>query len=319
MKTKSLWHVAVVVAVLAAFPLVASAELRGSFDRTLEVSGPVDLSVKSGSGSITVKTGSDGTVQVIGKIYAHRDRAEANVRYLEQNPPIEQSGNTITIGEIDRDRSRDISISYELVVPVATQLVSSTGSGSQTVGDIQGPVDASSGSGSLKIGDIGGKVEASSGSGSIHISAANGGVRAKTGSGSIRAYKVAGPFTSSSGSGSVVLEQVGPGDVEVETGSGSIEVNGVRGALSADTGSGGIRAEGSMEGEWDLHSSSGTVVVRLPSDAQFELDAYSSSGSIESDHQVTVHGLTKGQLKGQVRGGGPLLKVRTSSGSIRIK
>lgn len=319
MINKSLWRIAAAVVVLAAFPLAASAEVRGSFDQTLQVSGPVDLSVKSGSGSITVTTGPDGTVQVIGKIYAHRDRAEANVRYLEQNPPIEQNGNTITIGDIDRNRGRDISISYELVVPMATEIESSTGSGSQTIGDVRGPVDASSGSGSLKIGNIGGKVEASSGSGSIQIRAANGGVRAKTGSGSIRAYKVAGPFTSSSGSGSVVLEQVGPGDVEVETGSGSIEVNGVRGALSADTGSGGIRAEGSMEGEWDLHSSSGTVVVRLPSDAQFDLDARSSSGSIDSDHPVTVHGLTKKQLQGQVRGGGPLLKIRTSSGSIRIK
>jgi hypothetical protein len=316
---KDLWRIAVVAAVLVTFPLVASAKVRGSFDQTLQVSGPVDLSVKSGSGSITVRTGSDGTVQVIGKIYSSRSRAEASVRYLEQNPPIEQNGNTITVGNIDREHSRDISISYELVVPVATQVVSKTGSGSQTIGDVKGPVDVSSGSGSLKIGDIGGKVEASSGSGSIQISAANGGVRAKTGSGSIRAYKVAGPFKSSSGSGSVELEQVGPGDVEVNTGSGSIEVNGVRGALSADTGSGGIRAEGSMEGEWDLHSSSGTVVVRLPADAQFQLDARSSSGSIESDHPVTVHGLTKKQLQGQVRGGGPLLKIRTSSGSIRIK
>lgn len=316
---KSLWRIAVVLAVSAAFPLVASAELRGSFEQTLQVSGPVDLSVKSGSGSITVKTGPDGTVQVIGKIYSSRRRAEESVRYLEQNPPIEQSGNTITVGDIDRGYSRDISISYELVVPVETQLLSKTGSGSQTIGDVQGPVDVSSGSGSLKIGNIGGKVEASSGSGSIEIRAANGGVRAKTGSGSIRAYGVAGPFTSSSGSGGVELEQVGPGDVEVETGSGSIEVDGVRGALSAETGSGGIHAEGSMEGEWDLHSSSGSVIVRLPSDAQFQLDARSSSGSIESDHPVSVHGLTKKQLLGEVRGGGPLLRIRTSSGSIRIK
>ncbi len=319
MKIKSLWCVAFVAVVLLSFPFAASAELRGSFDRTLQVSGPVDLSVKSGSGSITVRTGSDGTLQVIGKIYSSKARAEENVRYLEDNPPIEQNGNTVRVGEIDRDRSRDISISYELVVPVATQLVSKTGSGSQTIGDIHGPVEVSSGSGSLKVGSIGGRVEASAGSGSIEVRAANGGVRAKTGSGSIKAYGVEGPFTSSSGSGSVELEQVGPGDVEVNTGSGSIEVNGVRGALSADTGSGGIRAEGSMEGEWDLHSSSGTVVVSLPSDAGFQLDAKSSSGSIESDHPVTVHGITKKHLQGEVRGGGAVLKIRTSSGSIRIK
>ena len=105
----------------------------------------------------------------------------------------------------------------------------------------------------------------------------------------------------------------------VVTAIGSIEVNGVRGALNADTGSGGIRAEGSMEGEWALHSSSGTVVVRLPSDAQFQLDARTSSGSIESDHPVTVHGLIKKQLQGEVRGGGPLLRIRTSSGRSATK
>ncbi len=48
-------------------------------------------------------------------------------------------------------------------------------------------------------------------------------------------------------------------------------------------------------------------------------DAKSSSGSIESDHPVTVHGLTKKHLQGEVRGGGAVLKIRTSSGSIRIK
>ena len=183
MKIKSLWCVGFVAVVLLSFPFVSSAELRGSFDRTLQVSGPVDLSVKSGSGSITVRTGSDGTLQVIGKIYSAKARAEENVRYLEDNPPIEQNGNTVRVGEIDRDRSRDISISYELVVPVATQLVSKTGSGSQTIGDIQGPVEVSSGSGSLKVGNISGRVEASAGSGSIEVRAASGGVRADTGSG----------------------------------------------------------------------------------------------------------------------------------------
>jgi DUF4097 and DUF4098 domain-containing protein YvlB len=74
-----------------------------------------------------------------------------------------------------------------------------------------------------------------------------------------------------------------------------------------------------MTGDWRLRSSSGTVTVRLPGEAAFELNARTSSGGIESGHEVTVHELNKREIRGNVRGGGYVLDVRTSSGNIRIK
>jgi DUF4097 and DUF4098 domain-containing protein YvlB len=311
---------ALLVVVCMLIATTASADARGSFDRTLQVSGPVDLDIRSGSGSITVRTGSSDVVRVHGEIHARRSGAEEKVRYLEENPPIEQNGNTIRIGRVDdRDMMNNVSIRYELEVPVETALVSKTGSGSQSIGNIAGPVEVSSGSGSLTVGDIGGDVEATAGSGSIEVGSAKGRVRVKTGSGSIRAYGVAGPITSSSGSGSVEFEQTGPGDVDIETGSGSVRVSGVRGALSIKSGSGSIQADGEMTGKWHLRSSSGSVTVRLPGGAAFELSARTSSGDIESDHPVTVHELSKREMRGKVGDGGHLLEVRTSSGDIRIK
>jgi DUF4097 and DUF4098 domain-containing protein YvlB len=298
----------------------AAADVCGSFDRTLQVSGPVDLDIRSGSGSIKVRVGGSDVVRVHGEIRARRSGAEQKVRYLEANPPIEQTGNTIRIGRVDdRDMMNNVSISYELEVPAETSLVSKTGSGSQTIGNIAGPVEVSSGSGSLNVGDIGGDVEATAGSGSIEIGAAKGRLRVKTGSGSIRAYGVGGPITSSSGSGSVEFEQTGPGDVEIETGSGSVRVRGVRGALRIKTGSGSIQADGEMTGRWYLRSSSGSVTVGLPQGAAFDFSARTSSGDIESDHPVTVRELSKRELRGKVGDGGHLLEVRTSSGDIRIK
>jgi hypothetical protein len=301
------------------------AAVKGSFDRTLDVSGPVDLEVKSGSGSITVRTGASDVVRVVGHIRAQSNwgsgSAEDKVRRLEQNPPIQQAGNRIIIGEVDdRELMQNVSISYELQVPAETQLRSATGSGSQTIGDIHGPVDASSGSGSLEIGDIQGDVEASTGSGSIRVESVHGRLEAKAGSGSIKARGVAGAIRSSSGSGDVEVQQTAPGDVKVETGSGNIELSGVRGSLRASTGSGRITVDGVPTGDWELRASSGSIDLRLNEDVGFDLRARTSSGRIESDHPVTVTGkLSKRELRGQVRGGGPLLEVHTSSGSIRIQ
>jgi len=282
----------------------------GSFERTLQVDGPAVVDVTTGSGSIHIQRGPAGAVRVKGRIRASSwsgvlDDARERIRRLEENPPIEQTGNTIHIGRVvdqrDESLSRDISISYEIFVPEATLVESRTGSGSQTIEGIRGPLSASAGSGSIEVASV------------------QGGLRARAGSGEIEARNVEGFVRATTGSGSLNLEQV-HGDVEAETGSGSIEVRGLRGRLSARSGSGSIRAEGTPDGEWRLRSSSGTVRAELPVDAEFDFYCRTSSGSIHTDFPITVQGrLGKKELQGRVRGGGPLLHVSTASGSVYIE
>src|SRR5450755_2915947 len=117
----------------------------GSFDRTLHVSGNVDLQIDTGSGSIHVRTGNSNEVRVTGHIRSNdwMDSGEERVKKLESNPPIQQSGNDIRIGHIDDpDLRRNISISYEVVVPASTQLRANTGSGSQEISGISGSLEA---------------------------------------------------------------------------------------------------------------------------------------------------------------------------------
>ena len=319
------WAVALALAgsVLCSLPAFGSA--RGEFERTLQVTGRVDLQVETGSGSVEVHRGGSNQVHVVGRISANEwfggGNAEERVKKLENNPPIQQSGNDIRIGHIDDpELKHNISISYEITVPESTQLRSSSGSGSQTISDIAGPVEVNTGSGALKLSTIGAGIRAHTGSGSIEIEGANGSVYARTGSGSINATHVAGGFDGQTGSGHLTLEQSAAGSVHAETGSGGLELRHVKGSLQAAAGSGDVRVDGEATGGWMVRTGSGSVQLRLPSNASFDLDAHTGSGSIDLSHPVTVQGsIGRREVKGKVGGGGVPVEVQTGSGSIRIE
>jgi Putative adhesin len=311
-----------VLLILQATPAAAAAE--GSFQRALQVTGPVHLDLSTGSGTVEVRTGGSSEVQVKGHIRAGEwfgGNAEDKIKRLEANPPIQQSGNQIRIGHIDDPELRhNISISYEVVVPAETDLRVQSGSGDQKVDGIRGPLEVSSGSGGLKISAIGDRVHAETGSGDIDIDRVKGNVHAKTGSGSIDANDIAGAFEGDSGSGRITLQQTAPGSVRVDTGSGGMELHGVHGSLEAKAGSGTIQADGSPTGAWSVHTGSGEVKLKLPSDASFDLDAHTSSGSISIDQPHSVQGsVGRKEVRGRVGGGGVPVEVETGSGDIQIQ
>jgi|SRR5579863_7614695 len=325
--TIRLRNVVTLAAALFACAAAATAlAAEGSFDRTLKVTGPVHLDVTTGSGDIHIRSGDSTTVQIHGTIRARShwgDHAspEEKVRYLESHPPIEQDGNTIRVGHIeDREFAHNVSISFELVVPKATELHSETGSGGQVVDGIRGPARIGTGSGSLRISNMGDEVRAETGSGDMELDSVRGPVTAKTGSGTIRADGVAGEFTGETGSGNIHLRQTAAGAVKADTGSGSIDLSGVNGSLRAEAGSGRITVDGAPAGDWRLETGSGSINVRVPAQAAFDLHAHTSSGHISTVHPVTLQGtLSRSDWRGKVRGGGYLLDLSTGSGDVRIE
>jgi len=327
-------HINRLVAISVAVCLGVAANLsarafaaEGSFERTLKVTGAVELDVTTGSGNIEVRTGDSSTVHVRGVIRASNNwressgDAEQKVHYLESNPPIEQSGNVIRIGHIeDSELRHNISISYEIQVPTETRLTSSTGSGHLNISGIHGPLRARSGSGGVKAANIGDEAELETGSGDIEADSIGGSARLHSGSGRISGSGIAGGIVATTGSGNIRLEQTAPGDVRVETGSGGAEVSGVKGALDARAGSGNITVAGEPTNEWRLHSGSGTLTVHLTSAVGFDLDAHTSSGHIETAVPIEMQGtIGHGHMQGKARGGGVRLNLETGSGNIRIE
>ena len=319
-----------VVTLLLLLSATAFAAVEGSFDRTMKVSGRVDLDVTSGSGNIYVHQGDSGSVIVKGHIRVNEGlmswfsgsalSADEKVKRIEQNPPIEQNGNSVRIGRIQDEALRNnISISYDVTVPKDTSVQSHTGSGDERITDVSGPVRANSGSGNVIVSNIGAEVRVEAGSGDLEISNVQGRAYTQTGSGNIKATGIAGGFDARAGSGDITFEQNGSGSVRAETGSGNIRLRNVSGGVEAGAGSGDIEVNGKMASDWRIHTGSGTVDVKLPSDARFNINAHSNSGEVEVHHPVTMQGAMKrNHIEGTVNGGGTLLEINSGSGSIRV-
>ncbi len=281
-RTTSILIAAALFAVLA--PAAARAA-DGTFDKTLHVSGQVILSVNTGAGYIHVSPGAGSDVHIIGHVHASGwgfgSSADDRVHQLVSSPPIEQSGNIITVGR-HLNWLHNVSIDYDITAPRGTDL------------------DASSGSGDLRIQDLGGSLKANTGSGSINANGVTGRVVLETGSGEIRA------------------DLHSASDVRAETGSGGIHLQGVDGALFAETGSGDIEIGGQPGSNWKIETGSGSVTLNT-GNAHFTLDASTGSGDVRSDPPISTHGsLERHHIQGDINGGGPTVRVQTGSGDIRI-
>src|SRR5258708_3926263 len=93
----------IAVLLLMVFGAVCAFADTGGFERTLQVSGPVDMDITSGAGNVTVHAGASGSVHVKATIRSQNSwfgmSASDRIHKIEQNPPIEQQGNTIRIGK----------------------------------------------------------------------------------------------------------------------------------------------------------------------------------------------------------------------------
>ena len=68
-----------------------------------------------------------------------------------------------------------------------------------------------------------------------------------------------------------------------------------------------------------LKTSGGTVTLKLTDDAAINIDAKAAGGRVRSEMDVEVEGeISKTHLEGTINGGGPLVTLRSSGGSVKI-
>ena len=224
-----------------------------------------------------------------------------------------------------------------------------TGGGSIDVGNVASDVSLHTGGGSIKVNSAKGKIEAESGGGSVSIVSGMQGAVLETGGGSIQVERCAGRVKASTGGGSIDLGDIG-GPVEMETGGGSIRLSSAKGPVRAETGGGSIelngvpsaRAETAAGGitakfvaangehhDSELETAAGDITVYLAPNVNISVRAsieVANGHSIRSDFpdiRVTTEGGDYGPktvtAEGSLNGGGPVLKVRTTTGDISFR
>ncbi len=220
-----------------------------------------------------------------------------------------------------------------------------TGGGNIDVGTVGGELTLRTGGGSIKVASAKGKINAETGGGGVVVISGMQGAVLETGGGSIEVQRCSGPLKVTTGGGSIELGEIaGPaeigtgggsirlnsatGAVRAETGGGSITLNGVP-AARAETGAGGIVAKfisGTDRTDSVLETSAGDITVYLAPNlgitirASIELANGHRIRSDFSEIRVTTEGGEWGPgtatAEGSLNGGGPTLKVRTTTGDI---
>lgn len=221
-----------------------------------------------------------------------------------------------------------------------------TGGGSIDVGTISGDIGLHTGGGSIEVHHANGKITAETGGGSIEIMSAAQGASVETGGGGIEVRQCTGKVKAETGGGSVELGDIN-GPAEIQTGGGSIHLASAKGHVDAHTGGGGIelygvpsaRVEtgaggivvkfvktGAPASDSRLETSAGDITVYIAADVAISVRA---SVDLGNGHHITsdfpdIHVASEGDqwgprtlnAEGKLNGGGPLLKVRTTTGDI---
>lgn len=224
-----------------------------------------------------------------------------------------------------------------------------TGGGSIDVGTVNGDLGLHTGGGSIQVRHANGKVVAETGGGTVEIESGAQGAIIETGGGSVAVRQCNGKVKVSTGGGSVDLKDVG-GPADIETGGGSIRLTSANGHVHAETGGGGIElygvpsatAEtgaggitvklvntGGERRDSELETGAGDITLYIAPDVHLTLRATVDMGN---GHRITsdfpeIHVSSEGDqwgpktltAEGNLNGGGPAVKVHTSSGDICIR
>ncbi|HUK54523.1 MAG TPA: DUF4097 family beta strand repeat-containing protein [Candidatus Binatia bacterium] len=314
---------AVLAAVLAQSACMVSGPGR-SFDRTLKVDGPVRLDISSGSGKIVIRGGAPGVVHIHGDVRVGGfilDGRSRRIDEITENPPIEQSGNSIRIGRRLQDPLFSwVTISYTVETPEDSEVKAKNGSGGIEVSDLKEPLTLTTGSGILSVENAGDDLSLNVGSGGARATHVGGNINFQCGSGRVALEDVREEIRGTAGSGDIHIQQA-HGRVNVHTGSGGIYVSGAVQDLRVGTGSGNVEVRGNPAPDafWDLGTSSGRIALTVPSGAGFSLTARTASGNVQAGLPIMIEEQSRRVLRARVGDGRAHVNLQTGSGNIRIQ
>ena len=295
-----------------AAPVFLKATVERTVEKTFAVQPGGTLKVETAGGNISVEPGAGDTVKVVAKekIRASND-AEADDLLKDLTLTIEQQGNNVSASaKYDRgvggwfSGRQPVQVDFIVTVPSHYSTDLKTSGGNLTVGDLAGGMELNTSGGNVKLGNIDGTVNAGTSGGNVSLESCTGDTKLRTSGGNVRADRIVGR-------------------ADLGTSGGDIVVKLVENVLSAHTSGGSVEAGigGALKGDCSLGTSGGDVNVTVDKTAAFRLDAATSGGRVRADGlTITLDdgGTGRSHLSGNVNGGGPLLKLRTSGGSIRV-
>jgi hypothetical protein len=112
------------------------------------------------------------------------------------------------------------------------------------------------------------------------------------------------------------------GQIRFRTVNGGVKLSGVGGDVNGRTSNGGVDVD--LEGQtWrgaglNVETSNGGVRLRIPEGYSARLESGTVNGGFNIDFPIVVQGRMDREISADIGGGGPLIRVRTGNGGVRI-
>lgn len=325
---------------VAAFGRISvEAGAAGDFIRYRWVGTPAELDVKSTGAwrvvSATRRTHDPmpGELRItlpaaLAQAFIASDQGSLSVRGLKSMVEAVTLAGNIEIRDIHGPVSARTGGGEMTFAAITGALRSLSGGGTIRVESVQGSSALQTAGGDIFVVRAGGPLQAST-SGNIQVKEAGATVSVHTSGGLIEIGRARGTVTAENGGGSIVIGSA-PG-VHAESAGGGIRLKSVSGPVRATTTSGPVEAgftRNATIATSFLSSGAGDVTVRLPSNMAVTVKALNESsgwrGAIASEFseiqsRQPASGFGAAFAQGDLNGGGPLLMLSVSRGSIYVK
>jgi len=294
----------------------AFATIDREVQKTFTVSPGGELFVETNGGPIEVTPSSNSQLQVT--VHEHfrtdSDSEADDIAKKSLDVKLEQTSSGVTVkAKVENNNSGNIWnwfshsnvwVDVTVAVPSHYDAKLKTSGGGIKVERLDGNLNANTSGGPIDLGEITGKVSAVTSGGGIKLESGQADTKLSTSGGPIKVGKCRG-------------------NVDLDTSGGGIHVESVSGQLHANTSGGGIHVDfvAALTGDSTLETSGGGIEVSIPKDKGVHVDASTSGGGVRlSGLEVTIESgkLNSSSLKGNIAGGGPTLRLRTSGGGIQI-
>ena len=264
-------------------------------DKTLPTEKGQKLRVDTQAGNVKITSWDKNEVQV--KIYGNENTEEK----FEFEVSSDASGVKVNgskkagVGSLN-----NISLKYEISVPLDYSVKVSTGGGNVTLTDQNGTVDISTMGGNVSVGKVTGDIDISTSGGNISVDQNKGMLKLSTAGGNIKAKNF-------------------DGNVDASTAGGNINLTGSNGKVDGSTAGGNIRLDYSGKNYGiDLSTMAGQISVDLPSDFDADADLSTMVGKVKCDFYNSEGSKKYSNLKTKINNGGEPLNCSTMAGNINV-
>ena len=295
------------------------------FDETFEVRSGGKLRLDVSDMDVVVNSG-EHAGRVLVTLRGDLDKARE--RFEKSNFVAKLDGNTLIVEAQERRKglswfwsSGGGGILVTVTVPEKFDVAVKTDDGDVVAGNIEGKIELRTSDGDVDLGELKGPtIMVKTSDGDVMAESLEGGdIEIRSSDGDIIVERLVGDDVSASTSdGDVTLKKVNAKSISVRSSDGDLSLAASVGELWAKTSDGDIDVRIDGKTAVDLSTSDGDIVIRAPTDLGAELDLRGEHVSLGG--KITLQGeVSKRSIAGTLGGSGPLVRARTSDGSIALR